>query len=577
MTPRRLLFAFLAALTLFRLIYITQMELFPDEAYYLQWSQHLDLSYFSKGPGIALSMWLSTHLFGDGPFGIRIFSPLLSLGTSLLLFSFARRLYNETVAIWTVLLFCFVPISQVGGLVMTIDPLSIFLWMAAIYTFWLALEKSPTFSTWWPITGAIIGLGFLAKYTNAMQLLSILLLLAVTPKYRRELRRPGFYSMLGIFLIFTAPVIIWNSQHAWITLIHLRARGGLDDGPRFKPLDFFTYFGQHLGVYSPLIFGAMVATFAWGWKKARAHFKPRFLLAFALPLFVMYFALAFKRAGEPNWTAPGSLSLGILTVVFWLELIQEKRWARTYAVVGLAIGGLGSIAVLDTEIARRMGIPWPYDADPSTRARGWRTTADRVEEIRKAYEAETGKPVFLIANKYGTAASLGYYLPRHADQPADHPPVYVPESAWPDNQFYFWPRYDELVDYTDAAREKLRPGSDLDPTVRAELATALEAMPSSLSVQPKEEVRIRFLRALKAAAPELGIDEYYTESFGYNPFLGRTALYITDRDDESKVPSVFERTFGPSEMIACFNVLRRGSSMRQIRIFACPGYHLQEL
>jgi hypothetical protein len=30
-------------------------------------------------------------------------------------------------------------------------------------------------------------------------------------------------------------------------------------------------------------------------------------------------------------------------------------------------------------------------------------------------------------------------------------------------------------------------------------------------------------------------------------------------------------------MIACFNVLRRGSSMRQIRIFACPGYHLQEL
>ncbi|HSI11509.1 MAG TPA: hypothetical protein VK961_05670, partial [Chthoniobacter sp.] len=62
-----------------------------------------------------------------------------------------------------------------------------------------------------------------------------------------------------------------------------------------------------------------------------------------------------------------------------------------------------------------------------------------------------------------------------------------------------------------------------------------------------------------------------------NPFIGRTALYISDRDDESKVPSVFERTFAHSEMIACFNVLRRGDSIRQIRIFACTGYHLQEL
>src|SRR6185436_12786224 len=100
------------------------------------------------------------------------------------------------VAIWTVFALNFVPIFQVGGLVMTIDPLSIFFWMAALYTFWLALEKSPEFNGWWPATGALIGCGFLAKYTNAMQLLSILLLLACTPKHRRELRRPGFYALL---------------------------------------------------------------------------------------------------------------------------------------------------------------------------------------------------------------------------------------------------------------------------------------------------------------------------------------------------------------------------------------------
>jgi hypothetical protein len=573
MNPRRLLFLFLAALTVFRLVYISQMELFPDEAYYLQWSQHLDLSYFSKGPGIALSMWLSTHIFGFSEFGIRAFSPLLALATSLLLFSFARRLYGETVAVWAVFVLSFVPIFQAGAMVMTIDPLSIFFWVAAIYTFWLALEKSPAFTAWWPITGALIGMGFLAKYTNAMQLLSILLLLAFTPKYRAEFRRPGFYAMLGVFAAFTAPVIIWNSQHAWITLLHLRDRGGLDSS-RFKPEAFPTFLGLQCVVYSPLIYLGMLASIGWGWKKARAHFKPRFLLAFALPLLVMYFALAIKKPGEPNWTAPAIPTLAVLTVVYGLELLKEKKWVLTYAIAGLALGGIISVVALDADLLRRAGFSIP--SDPSTRARGWRTAAERIEEIRNAYEAEHGQPTFLIANKYGTAASVAYYLPHPRREAPDHPPVYVPESAWPENQFYFWSRYDELVDYREAAREKLRPASNLDPAVRAELSAAFDAMPAGDAV-PKEEIRVRFLRALKAAAPELGIDEYYTESFGYNPFIGRTALYISDRDDESSVPSVFERTFAHSEMIACFNVLRRGDSIRQIRIFACTGYHLQEL
>jgi len=576
MNPRRFLYLFLGVLTVFRLVYITQVELFPDEAYYLQWSEHLDLSYFSKGPGIALALWLSTHLFGPTVFGIRVLSPLLALGTSLILFSFARRLYGETVAVWTVLMLSFAPILEVGSLVMTIDPLSLFFWMAALYTFWLALEKSPTFSAWWPATGALIGLGFLAKYTNAMQLLSILLLLVFTPKYRRKLRRPGFYAMLGVFLVFTAPVVIWNAQHAWITLLHLRARGGLDEPRRFNPMGFLEYFGAHLLVYSPIIFGAMVAALVWAWKKSRAHFKPRFLLAFALPLYVMYFGLAFKKAGEPNWTAPATLSLAILTVVFWLELMRQKKWAASLAVVGLILGGLECVVTLDTDVVRRAGVAFSYDRDPSTRARGWQTASERIQQIRDAYEAEHG-PVFLIANKYVTAASVGYYLPHPRREFPDHPPIYVPESAWPDNQFYFWPRYDGLVDYTDVAREKLRPGSNLDPALRSELAAALEAMPKADNVMPSDEVRLRFLRSLKIAAPELGIEDYYTESLGYSPFVGRNALYISDRDDESRPPDVFERTFAHSEMIACFNVLRRGGSLRQIRIFACTGYHLQEL
>jgi len=581
MTPRRLLFLFLGALTVLRLIYIGQIELSPDEAYYFQWSQHLDWSYFSKGPGIAVALWLSTHLFGATAFGIRVFSPLLALGTSIILYRFVLRLYGETPAVWTVLLMNLIPIFQAGALVMTIDPLSIFFWMAALSTFWRAVEKSPAFSFWWPLTGALIGCGFLAKYTNAMQLLSIALFLALTPRYRREFRGAGLYVLLAVFGVFTIPVIVWNANHAWITLIHLKSRGGFDEGPRFRPGDFFVYLLLHLGVYSPLIFGGMMAALAWSWKKARTHLKPRFLLAFSLPLLLMYFGLAFKKAGEPNWTAPAMLSLAMLTVVFWLELASAKLWARRFAVSALGLGALMSLLIADPEMARRLGIAFSYDRDPTARLRGWETAAETIGSFRKKFEAEQGSPVFLIANKYQTTATLGFYLPDKLREAPGHPPIYSPVGPFPENQFYYWHRYDEDTDFTEVADDILRePGSSkITEEVRKELASSLEALPGADSNNDPEKdtaSRRRFLVALKAAAPELPIDTYFTESMGFSRFAGRNALYITDRNEDNPSPEV-AAGFARVEMIACFDFARRGLPLRQIRVFACYNYHQSEL
>ena len=580
MTPRRLLFGFLGALTLLRLFYISQIELSPDEAYYFQWAKHLDFSYFSKGPGIALALWLSTHVFGDTVFGIRVFSPLLSLGTCLIMFRFVRRLYGEPAAIWTVLLMNVIPIYQAGSLIMTIDPLSIFFWMAALSAFWRAVEDSPRFTAWWPAAGALIGCGFLAKYTNAMQLLSIALLLAMTRKFRREFLRPGLYTLLGVFALFTIPVIVWNSQHAWITLIHLKARGGFDEGPSFRPADFFVYLGLHLGVYSPLVFAGMLPALFWAWRKARSHFKPRFLLAFTLPLLVMYFGLAFKKAGEPNWTAPAMLSLAILAVVFWMERAKESAWARRYALVALSTAASMSLLTVDPEMTRRLGLPLSYDRDPTTRLRGWQTASEKIESVRQTFETAQGSPVFLIASKYQLAASLGFYLKDKRLEGPGHPPIYCAVGPFPENQFYYFPRYDENTDFADIARDLLHDSASatLSENVRVELAASLAALPESPTNDPEKDAenRRRFLLALKAAAPQLPIDASFTESMGFSRFVGRNALYITDRWDERPADEV-EHGFDRSEMIACVDFQRRGLPLRRFRIFACYGYHQPEM
>src|SRR5262249_13938460 len=186
MSTTRAVWIFVLALTVIRLVLLNVTELSPDEAYYWMWSQRPALSYFSKGPGVALIIRASTALFGDNEFGVRFFSPIFAAGTSLLLYYFAQRLFSSLAGFWTVIALNVTPIFNLGSLVMTIDPLSIFFWVAAFYTFWLALERSPNFSWWWPGTGLLIGLGFLCKFTNALELVSILLVLGITRKLRHE-------------------------------------------------------------------------------------------------------------------------------------------------------------------------------------------------------------------------------------------------------------------------------------------------------------------------------------------------------------------------------------------------------
>src|SRR5437764_5733724 len=178
MSTTRAVWLFVAALTAIRLSLLAATNLSFDEAHYWMWSERLAPAYFSKGPGIAFAIRASTAVFGANEFGVRFFSPVLAAVTSLLLFYFARRLFGSTAGLWAVVGLNVTAIFNIGAVLMTIDALSLFVWMAAMFTFWLALERSPPFSWHWPITGLLIGMGFLCKYTNAFEIISALVVLA---------------------------------------------------------------------------------------------------------------------------------------------------------------------------------------------------------------------------------------------------------------------------------------------------------------------------------------------------------------------------------------------------------------
>src|ERR1700719_706687 len=257
MTPTRSIWLFILALTLVRFSILPTSNLEFDEAHYWMWSDRLAPAYFSKGPGVAFAIRARTARFGPNEFGVRFWSPVLAAGTTPLLFYFAKRLFGETAGLWTAITLNVTPIFNIGAFLMTIDPLSIFFWTAAMFTFYLACERSPQFSWWWPVAGFLTGLGFLSKYTNALEIVSVLLVLAFAPRLRSEFKRPGLYLLIALFLLCTIPPIVWNSRHAWITLAHLRSRGNLQHGFSLHPSELLKFIGEHFLVYSPLIFLAL--------------------------------------------------------------------------------------------------------------------------------------------------------------------------------------------------------------------------------------------------------------------------------------------------------------------------------
>ena len=520
MSTTRAVWIFIIVLTAIRLSMLTTTDLEFDEAHYWMWSQRLAPAYFSKGPAIAFVIRSSTAIFGANEFGVRFFSPILAAGTSLLMFYFARRLFSPTAGLWAVVALNVTPIFTIGASLMTIDSLSVFFWLAAMFMFWLALEKSPRFSWYWPLSGLLIGLGFLSKYTNALQLVSVLAVLALAPRFRREFARPGLYLLLGLFVLCTIPPILWNAQHAWITLVHLRSRGGIEQGFGFHLDEVLAFLGEHFVAYSPFLFLALALGVIGSWRRVNQQFKVLFLMWFGLPVFIFYFLLSLNKAAAPNWDALAFLGFGLLAIYFWWKRIEASIALRLCAAVALLVGLSMSVVALDTDLLRTAGYRLQR-TDPSDRMRGWKSATGALEEMRNDLEAKLNEKLFLIADARDRASEISFYLRNKRPEGPGHPPVYIPESQDMVNQFSFWPRYDEFVE--------VNPGSSL----------------------PDSEV--------------------YTEENGINPFVGRDALFIREGNKEH-LPHNIRAAFHSVEPVGTIDIWRYGKVLRTWQVFLCRNY-----
>ncbi len=593
------LFASLIVLTVLRIIYAGQNGLMPDEAYYHEWSQRLDWWYFSKGPGIALIMRAGTAIFGHTELGVRFFAAVFGLGTCLLMHWLARRLYDQRVAFWTVIVMTVTPIFNAGALIMTIDAPSIFFWTASLCTLWLALEKSPAFSWWWALTGILTGLGFICKMTNAAFLLSAFLLLILTARYRGELLQRGFWSMILCFLPFAEPFIRWNAAHGWPTTAHLAERGGLDTP--WWSLNIRTigeFIGSHFGVYSPLIFFAMMmALFAntgpsfrrWGAAVARSFpALPRSLRsAWGSWVVLAVLMVALWMAGNFfESTAFHSLAvfLAILAVIVFVgshkdaaNMHWKSRFLAAFALPLLL--GYGWLALHHRCL--------PNWTAPAMISLGILTVAWCVDRVLRGVRGARAYSIWAIAiGALVSVVMVNTNILRPGFLPAEWR---LPWKRDPGARMQGWrevaARIGEFRDTIEqASGQKIF-------LIASSYGTAAEVcfylpekyrrteapghplvyVPESPVAQNQFHFWGRYDEYEERTAPVLN-DQEDSGEYGLSRFAGRTAIYFTEREIDQSPLDPIPRTFDRWELKTTFEFQSHGLPLRKIHVFLLYRY-----
>ncbi len=395
---------------LLRLIYLGQVELLPEDAYYWNYAQHPAPGYLDHPPMVAWLIWLGTAVFGDTEFGVRIGALGCAAVASLFAYRLTRDLFGTPSATVALVLMQVLPFFFLGGMLMTPDAPLTAAWAASLYYLERALLAGQPRA--WLLAGAAIGLGMVSKYTVGMLVPAAFLFVVLDPQSRRWMLRWEPYAALVIAAIIFSPVIVWNAQHEWASFAFQTSRR-LAEAPRFALHKLII---SMVVLLTPTGFlTLLVSRFTGGGADpapARTWLFLRLSVLVPISVFVLF---SLRHDVKIDWTgAPWLGAVPALAVAITSFGAQTagglRRWVYSAweptAILMLLLYALGlhylSLGLPGAGYSRRLELV-PV---------GWRDLGRQINALADDIRRQSGlEPVIVGMDRYELASELAFYSP----------------------------------------------------------------------------------------------------------------------------------------------------------------------
>ena len=443
---------------LVRLLFAGLVPVFPDEAYYWEWSRRLAAGYYDHPPAIPLLIRGGTSLVGTSAIGVRVLSVLAGLVAGVATTAVAWRLAGASAARRAAVIITCLPLAAAGLVLATPDAPLLATTALAVYGIVRAIQAPPRSRqalAFWSAAGIALGLAFCSKYTSILLPLGVAIAVIARKRLRGRLAEPGPYVACVLAIVVFLPVLLWNARHDWLSFaFQLRHGLAAPAAPtRPDPLAPLKRLGDLIGgqagLVSPILFVLMLIATARG--LARRASDASFVLAVVATFsFILFCYSATRQRVEANWPAPAYIpAIALLAASDWSP--GMRRWFS--AGVGLA-----AVLTLVIYLHAAFGIlPLAPPRDPVARAAGWRELSERSIALQRQARPSAGGRTWLGADRYQDAAELAFHSP-------GHPLVFSLNLSGRGNQYDLWPGFadtarpgDALVLALDESAE--RPGS----------------------------------------------------------------------------------------------------------------------
>lgn len=374
------------------LAYITPLSV--DEAHYALYGLYPALSYFDHPPLVG---WVQSVILmvSDHELALRL-PALLSYALTLVLLHRFTLAYIGKVAVanTAILLFALMPMSFLLGMAVVPETL---LMPVVIALVWQAQRTLNRPTLWqWAGLGLLIGVAGLIKYTAVLMAVGLLLVLLFSVA-RVQILRLGFWLALSIALLMMLPVLIWNAQHDWISILYQLNHGAPDDPWRWTNV-LSSQLAQLLS-YSPLVWlGAWIMTLTfWRDRGFSALDIGRGIALFSLPGVVVFTLASGKEPSLPHWL--------LFFYLLWLPWTAEwlcrpsrwQAWVQTGTVIyGLAVMSLVTVLIVFPQTGQ------VFTPNPAQDIFGWKSAGQKAQALRAPNEA-------ILTPNWVSASRLAWY------------------------------------------------------------------------------------------------------------------------------------------------------------------------